>query len=124
MQEVKLNYHNGALRSTCFELCTENCIGGPTDRISWESPSFMVETFICSQGSGGAGCSVGCNQLSSSVLKQSLCSISAIQECLLGHRGHKGGNRRVLPEQSSVLLSEHMPNQVVFITYKLLTALK
>ena len=116
MQEVKLSYHNGALRSKCFQLCTEYCIGGPTDRISWESLSFMVEIFIFLHDGGGAGCSVECSQLSSSVLKQSLCSMSAIQEYLPGHRGNKGGNGRVLPEESSVLLSEHVPNQVVVIT--------
>jgi len=77
----------------------------------------MEETFIFSHGGGGSGCSVECSQLSSSILKQSLCSTSAIQEHVCqGVGGNKGGNRRVLLEQSSVLLSEQVPNQVVVIT--------
>lgn len=74
MQEMKLNYLNVALSSKCFELCTENCISGLIDRISWESQSFMVEICMVLHGGGG------CRQLCSSVLKQSLCSMSAVQE--------------------------------------------
>lgn len=80
MQEVTLNYYNGALRPECFELCTENCTGGPIARSSWESLPFVVENCLFSHGGGGGDSSVGWSQRSSSVLKQVLCSMSTIQE--------------------------------------------
>lgn len=69
MQKVKLNYHNGASRSKCSEPSTENCISGSMDRISWESLCFTVAIFVFLDGSAGAGCSVGCSHIFSSVLR-------------------------------------------------------
>lgn len=93
MQEVKLNYHNGALRSKCFELCIELCtvlVDRLTGFLGSLCPLWWKTIF--SHGGGGAGCSVGCGQLSSSVFKQSLCSMSAIQQCVChGTEGVKVG---------------------------------
>lgn len=110
MQKVKLNYHNGASRSKCSEPSTENCISGSMDRISWESLCFTVAIFVFSDGSAGAGCSVGCSHIFSSVLKQSFCSMKAIQKYLPGHRGNTGEKRKTLSEQSSVLPPEYLSN--------------
>lgn len=115
MQKVKLNYHNGALRSKCSEPSTVNCLGGSMDRISWESLCFTVAIFAFLDGSRGPGCSVGCSHIFSSVLNQSLCSMNAIQECLPGHRGNKGEKRKALSEQSSLSLPEYFPQQEVVV---------
>lgn len=116
MQEVKLNYHNGALRSKCFELCRELYwwtkrqgilgvplfYGGNLYIFAWRWRSWL----LCRVQPASQQC------LQAKLVQHECNSI----QCLPGHRGNQGGNRRVLPEELSVLLSEHVLNQVVVIT--------